>query len=62
MGKNSDKSNLIGRLRNGEKITCFKCKKGIYVTTEGHIRTANCFWCNNCNSMIESIPADVIVE
>lgn len=44
------------RIRNGEKIVCEKCGEGIYITDAKDISTSHCFYCNNCNSMINIDP------
>lgn len=62
MERNSNLTNLIERLRKGEKITCLECGKGIYETTKGYTEVSHCFWCNECGSMVHCTPSDVIIE
>lgn len=38
---------MIKRLRNGEKVECPKCKKGIFVTS-GDYKTSPGFHCDYC--------------
>lgn len=53
---------IVMRIRNGEKVICESCGIGWYVTTEGYLKTAHGYWCNNCGAAIHLTPADVIVE
>lgn len=52
----NDEPHLIERLRNGEKIKCVSCKKGIYITNAKDIKTSHGFFCNNCNFVIHVDP------
>lgn len=45
---------LIERLQNGELIHCKSCKKGIYIANAKDIKISHSFFCNKCNSMINS--------
>lgn len=62
MGEKPYSGSLIERLRKGEKIICFRCGKGIYVTTEGFTSTSHGFWCNECGDTVHCTPGNVIVE
>lgn len=55
-------SDLVTRIRKGEKVSCIKCGKGIYVTTEGYLETSHCYWCDKCGDTIHITPGNVIVE
>lgn len=41
----------IKKLRNGEKVSCKHCKKGI-MQPIGDYKTTNCFVCDNCGKRI----------
>lgn len=49
-------SDMLVRLRNGEKVTCQKCNVGIFVTRKGFEKIAHCYWCNNCGESVEFLP------
>lgn len=41
----------IKKLRNGEKVTCWHCKKGVMLPI-GDCKTTKCFKCNNCGTRL----------
>lgn len=47
---------IIERLQSGELIQCNLCKKGIYITNAKDIKRSHSFFCDRCNSMINSDP------
>lgn len=56
-----DKKTLIDRLRLGEKILCYDCKKGYYNTTANNISISHEFHCEKCGSVVRITP-NIIVE
>ena len=54
MKEQNRKLTTAERLRNGEKVICAKCKKGYYVTDAKDISTSYEFYCNRCNSMVNT--------
>lgn len=41
----------IKRLRNGEDVTCKRCKEGVMVPI-GDYKTSDCFVCNKCKNKL----------
>lgn len=52
--------NIIERLRQGEKIKCLECQKGIYRTSATDISKSHEFNCDNCGSVIRVTPNAVV--
>lgn len=61
MERNFSASEMIERLRTGEKIKCTKCGKGHYTTNKKYIETSHSFWCDNCNDLLH-VTSSVTVE
>ena len=61
MEKDFSVSELINRLRTGEKIKCLKCGKGHYITNNDFLKTSHSFWCDKCNDSLH-VTSSVIVE
>lgn len=44
---------LLNKLRNGEKVVCDECGKGVYQPVNGaNSQIAHCFECSNCGTKI----------
>lgn len=55
-------SDIIERLRTGEKIECFECKKGVYVTKQEYSKISHSFWCNKCGNLLHVTSSEFTVE
>ncbi len=53
-----EKNDLITRLRSGEKVTCPKCKEGIFIPYNITFDKAHFFYCSNekCNFHVHWDP------
>lgn len=58
----SNQTDIIQRLRSGEKIKCEKCDDGYFITDVKDISISHFFHCNKCNNHINVDDASVIVE
>lgn len=58
----SFKEHILYRMSKGEKVACYKCKSGYYITNEKDIKHAKYIHCNKCDSWIEFLPSYVVVE
>ena len=45
---------MIKKLRNGEKVTCPHCEKGIMIPTGNH-KTTHGFHCDHCKERLKII-------
>ncbi len=44
---------LLNKLRNGEKVVCDECGKGVYRSVSGtEPQTTHCFVCSSCGTKI----------
>ena len=61
MNKNF-KDDVRYRMSQWKKVICKRCGKGYYITDEKDIINAKYIYCNKCDSWIEFLPANLIVE
>lgn len=50
------------QLRNNEKVVCYKCKKGYFITDSENISKSHYFYCNKCGASINIDDSSIIVE
>ena len=60
MGSRIDRD-ISMELREGTKVTCLKCGKGIYKPAGADFKTAHSFLCDKCNDEVRFTP-NVTVE
>ena len=57
MKETKDSIERIKRIRNGEKVTCWKCKRGVMQSPGCRPQESNYFRCDECgNSVTLHVP------